>query len=141
MGVIDAEVDPVDVRRTGQHKPTITAARSLRTRSTAAERRLWAMHRRRRLDGLRFRRQHPLGPFVLDFYCAAARLGIEVDGGVHDGDDQRCRDTHRAKALTAQGIEILRFSNDDVTGQLHHVLKSIAEVARGRLRHNDPNRS
>ncbi len=75
---------------------------------------LWAALRRERVDGLRFRRQHPVGPFVLDFYCAEARLAVEVDGSAHDGPTASARDAERDAWLAARGIRTLRLLATDV---------------------------
>lgn len=78
---------------------------------TDAERRLWSVLRDRRLDGYKFRRQYPLGPFILDFACIEHRLAIEADGGQHadSTDDQR-----RTAWLERRGWQVLRFWNNDI---------------------------
>lgn len=106
------------------------AARRLRRAETAAERALWAALRRRRLDGLRFHRQHPCGSFILDFYCPARRLAVEVDGGVHDSDDQSRYDAERATALLSIGVEVVRVTNREVMTDLGAVLRRITVSAR-----------
>ncbi|HYW13752.1 MAG TPA: DUF559 domain-containing protein [Longimicrobium sp.] len=98
-------------------------ARELRRESTSAEQVLWDALRAGRLDGLRFRRQHPVGRFVLDFYCAAHRLCIEVDGPVHE--QQREHDADRDEALLLHGIRTLRFTNDAVFRDLLTVVEAI----------------
>jgi very-short-patch-repair endonuclease len=103
------------------------AARQMRREPTAAEDRLWEAVRNRRLGGLKFRRQVAMGRFVLDLYCPAARLAIEVDGSVHDA--QAVRDAERTEHLNARGIRVLRFRNDEVLGDLPSVLAAIAEAA------------
>jgi very-short-patch-repair endonuclease len=82
---------------------------------------------KRQVAGLRFRRQHPVGHFVLDFYCPLCRLAIEVDGEVHDL--QLERDVERTRALETHGIRVLRFRNDEVLNRLPRVVARIAEVA------------
>ena len=104
------------------------AARLLRKPETPAEKVLWDALRAGRLDGLKFRRQHPVGRFVLDFYCAAARLCVEVDGGIHD--EQLERDGARDAALLAHGVRTMRFSNERVMGELANVLAEIRSAAR-----------
>jgi very-short-patch-repair endonuclease len=76
-------------------KRTIAFARELRRRMTPPELRLWVALRGRAADGLRFRRQHPLGPYILDFYCDVAKLAVEVDGEGHWLGDQPSRDDRR----------------------------------------------
>ena len=93
---------------------------------TRPEAQLWALLRRKQL-GLHFRRQHPVGPYVLDFYCAAARLCVEVDGPVHD--DQMSRDERRSAWLAKEGISVLRFSTEEIEGHPAVVLAAIAQAA------------
>jgi very-short-patch-repair endonuclease len=92
---------------------------------------LWEHLRDGRLDGLRFRRQHPIGPYVLDFYCAAARLAVEVDGAIHDYAEQISRDARRDEWLMGQGIGVLRLMAVDVLDddRLEGALRMIAEAA------------
>ena len=104
-------------------------ARELRRDMTPAERVLWGRLRNRQLEGLKFRRQHPLGRFIVDFCCAQHRLIVEVDGGVHR--NQREYDEARTQVLQAHGYWVLRFSNEAVLGDVDAVLEVIAEVARG----------
>ena len=104
-------------------------AREARRSSTAPERLLWAMLRRNQL-GVHFRREHPVGPFILDFYCASAKLGVEVDGPVHDG--QEDRDARRDAWLARkEGIRVLRFSVADVEQRPAWVVARIAQAAEG----------
>ncbi|MDE2164158.1 MAG: DUF559 domain-containing protein, partial [Alphaproteobacteria bacterium] len=86
-------------------------ASELRRSATNAEHRLWSLLRNRQLGGLRFRRQQPIGPYVVDFYCSAAKLIVELDGDQH-GEDRHVRyDADRTRWLTAHGYRVLRFSN------------------------------
>jgi very-short-patch-repair endonuclease len=101
------------------------AARDLRRRETDAEALLWQQFRGRRLMGRKFRRQHPVGPFVLDFFCDDARLVVEVDGGVHREPDQRERDAQRQEALEGLGLTVLRFRNEEVVFEVEQVLEQI----------------
>ncbi|KTS78306.1 DNA (cytosine-5-)-methyltransferase [Pseudomonas oryzihabitans] len=91
--------------------PLITHARSLRRNQTDAERALWQHLRGKRLQGLKFRRQHPHGRYILDFVCLEARLVIELDGGQHQDSPA---DRERDAWLQARGFQILRFWNHDV---------------------------
>ena len=104
-------------------------ARELRKEMTPAERVLWGRLRNRQLKGLKFRRQHPLGRFIVDFCCAEHRLIVEVDGGVHR--DQRAYDEARTEVLQAYGYRVLRFPNEAVLGDVDGVLEVIVEVVRG----------
>ncbi|MGB9369532.1 MAG: endonuclease domain-containing protein [Xanthobacteraceae bacterium] len=104
-------------------------ARRLRHQPTGVEQKLWQRLRRDQLNGLNFRRQHPMGPYVLDFYCPAIGLAIELDGGQHNFDQQQQRDERRTRWLEARGVKLIRFWNNDVTGNLYGVLSEIARVA------------
>lgn len=112
------------------------AARDLRKRETKAEQVLWAALRDRRLNGIKFRRQHPIERYVLDFYCAEARLGIELDGEIHKS--QSDMDEFRTEFLVASGIKIVRFNNGEVLTDLSTVLEQIAG-AHAELIDNQPN--
>lgn len=101
-------------------------AREMRRALTQPERALWALLRRNDL-GLHFRRQHPIGPYILDFYCAAASLAVEVDGPVHD--DQQVRDERRTAWLAKEGVRVIRFSAADVETKAAAVLAAIARAA------------
>src|SRR5262252_1471566 len=90
-----------------------TKARRLRRDSTLVERRLWYRLRNGQIDGHRFRRQHPVGPYVLDFYSPRLRLAIDLDGGQHNFPRGSERDKRRELWLAARGISILRFWNSD----------------------------
>ena len=106
-------------------------ARELRQEATPAEHVLWNALRAGRLDGHKFRRQHPVGRFILDFYCAKSRLCIELDGEVHE--HQRDRDMVRDATLFWHGIVTLRFTNEQVFRDLPGVLNAIrAAVTRTR---------
>jgi very-short-patch-repair endonuclease len=95
---------------------------------------LWQHLRGERLEGLRFRRQHPIGRFVLDFYCDAARLAVEVDGAQHLEDDAAARDAERDAWCASRGIETLRVPAIDVFKELDGVLRIILDVAQARAR-------
>ena len=93
---------------------------------------LWQALRGGRAGGLRFRRQHPIGPYVLDFYCPAARLAVEVDGEAHDIPDQAGHDLRRDAWLAEQGIQVLRVLAADVLDEKRRqgVLDTIAAAGR-----------
>jgi very-short-patch-repair endonuclease len=101
-------------------------ARELRASPTQAEGVLWRALRGRRLDGLRFRRQHPIAGYIVDFYCPALRLAIEVDGEIHDAREQE--DQERDRALARLGCVLLRLHNDEVLGQLDAIVDRIATL-------------
>ena len=89
-------------------------ARALRKDSTNAERIVWSLVRAHRLDGVGFRRQVPIGPYIVDFVSHAAHLVIELDGGQHFEDSHEMRDARRDRFLRSKGFRVLRFSNHDV---------------------------
>ena len=99
------------------------AAREHRKEPTPAENRLWAALRAPKLGGMQFRRQHPVGPFILDVYCPKKKLCIEVDGGIHD--TRRELDEARTKALGTLKIRVIRFRNEEVLDDLPSVLERI----------------
>jgi very-short-patch-repair endonuclease len=101
-------------------------AKNLRRNMTGPERTLWFLLRRNSL-GWHFRRQHPIGPFILDFYCAPLKLCVEVDGPVHI--DLAERDARRTAWLQRQGITVLRFSTEEVEVRPAAVIAAIAAVA------------
>lgn len=102
--------------------------RQLRTSQTPAEVKLWTCLRNRQLFGLKFRRQHPIGKFIVDFYCHEANLAIELDGGGHTETAQAKYDKERTESLEAEGITVLRFWNTDVFKNLKGVIEAIAEA-------------
>ncbi|HEY2737114.1 MAG TPA: endonuclease domain-containing protein [Thermoanaerobaculia bacterium] len=115
------------------HAPpeTIVQARRLRRKMTPPEAKLW-MSLRRHATGLKFRRQHPLGLYVLDFYCHSARLAVEVDGIVHERADNPERDARRDDWFDRQGIRTLRVAAADVRDDLDGVIALIVEIATRR---------
>ena len=101
----------------------VRRARQLRQEMPGVEARLWSYLRRRQLGGHKFRRQAPIGPFVADFVCLAARLVVEIDGPAHDARWER--DERRDRWFHAEGYRVLRFSADDVFWQCEQVLEAI----------------
>jgi len=108
---------------------SLQSARRLRRVMTEAERLLWSRLRDRRLGGLKFRRQAPLGPYVLDFFCEELRLVVEVDGSQHA--DRTEHDAKRTEWLEAHRCRVLRFWNNDVMQQTDSVLEAIRAAACG----------
>lgn len=102
----------------------IAHARRLRHESTDAETRLWRRLRGKQL-GVRFRRQHPIGGYIVDVYCPQARLVIELDGGGHASEEQRRSDERRDRALRQRGLTVLRVWNPDVVERMDAVLEQI----------------
>ena len=116
-------------------KPTIASslqAKRLRRELTPPERRLWLRIKSKKLDGLHFRKQAPIGSYIADFYCHAARLVVEVDGGSHQG-TQLIHDLKRGHWMEQQGICVIRFQASDVRDHLDSVLQRIGEVAKVQL--------
>ena len=104
-------------------------SRHLRRHATLAEQRLWSRLRSRTLSGMKFVRQEPVGPYIVDLLCREQRLIIEVDGGQHA--DSR-RDTVRDRWLQNHGYQVLRFWNNDVIGNIDGVLASIVDALERR---------
>jgi very-short-patch-repair endonuclease len=87
-------------------------ARTMRKQMTGPEFRLWSWLRKRRFSGFKFRRQHPVGPYILDFYCSELKLALELDGAHHDTHDVTDYDDNRTLSLRTRGIEVLRIPNE-----------------------------
>ncbi|HMI96705.1 MAG TPA: DUF559 domain-containing protein [Micropepsaceae bacterium] len=100
-------------------------ARDLRSSATEFERRLWSLLRRKQMAGLRFRRQQTIGPYIVEFYCSAAKLVVELDGDQHGTDGRLRYDETRTRWLTANGCHVLRFSNTELLQSLQSVLDGI----------------
>ncbi|RZJ43084.1 MAG: endonuclease domain-containing protein [Brevundimonas sp.] len=109
-----------------------TRAKAFRRRMSPPAARLWNAVRANKLNGIKIRREHPVGPYILDFYCDAARLAIEVDGGSHDHPDRIAHDRRRTAWLKARDVEVLRFQAVDVRDRLDDVLRVIIEAVRRR---------
>jgi very-short-patch-repair endonuclease len=110
---------------------TFTRAKRLRRDLSLPEVVLWQHLRGRHLAGLRFRRQHPVGPYILDFYCAESQLCVEVDGASHDNPERATHDERRAAWLEDRGIRVLRVPAAEVLSErtLGGVLKMIVHAA------------
>lgn len=102
-------------------------AEELRENMTEAEKVLWEGLRAKKLNGLKFRRQHPIGIYILDFYCHAKRLSIELDGGYHENEEQRKFDEARTSHLKEVLIDEIRFKNEEVINNLPKVLNEIRQ--------------
>ena len=109
-----------------RQNPELThRARDLRARQTEAESLLWYVLRARRLCGLKFRRQYPIAPFVVDFACIEKKLVIEIDGGYHDYVYEK--DDSRQRKIEAEGWDVIRFSNEDVLADVEAVAIAITK--------------
>jgi very-short-patch-repair endonuclease len=104
------------------------SARRLRQQLTPAEELLWQSLRGRKIGQLKFRCQHPVGRFIVDFYCPSAKLVIEVDGGIHS--QQQSYDQARTEELQTFGYHVLRFTNEEVINDLSNVLLQIAKFSQ-----------
>ena len=113
----------------------VKRARALRRKMSLPEVLLW-QHLRQGPDGLKFRRQHPAGPYVLDFYCEEARLCVEVDGAAHDFGDNPTNDEHRDAWLLEAGIRTLRVAARDVLNNLDGVLQLLVVECRAKPLHH-----
>jgi very-short-patch-repair endonuclease len=102
-------------------------ARQMRQTSTDAERRIWSALRDRRLMRYKFRRQHPVGDFIVDFACTEYQLAIEVDGGQHS---ENAADTTGTAWLQSQGWRVLRFWNNDVLSNTNGVIGTILRILK-----------
>jgi very-short-patch-repair endonuclease len=116
----------------------IAADRRLRLNLTPAEQKLWQALSKRQLNGLKFRCQHPVGSFIVDFYCPEHRLVIELDGSIHD--QQIEQDTARTAQLNQHGYRVIRFRNETVLANLKHVLHQILENTTN-IPHQSPQKS
>jgi very-short-patch-repair endonuclease len=103
----------------------ILKCRNLRKNQTDAEKKLWSILRNRQLYGVKFRRQFPVGRYILDFYSPEYRIGIEADGGQHYTNTGRTKDDIREKELLKYGITILRFGDRDILNNIEGVCKVI----------------
>jgi len=116
----------------GTYSRNFEYARENRMKSTPAEEQLWTELKNKKLKGLKFRRQHPVGIFILDFYCHSAKLAIELDGGYHLSVEQKEYDSNRAAMLQEAGISEIRFSNSEILNNLSDVLEKIVNIIESK---------
>ena len=109
----------------GAFPDTFRLSRSLRKKMTTAEKILWKELRNRSLKRYKFRRQHPVREFVVDFYCHEKQLVIEVDGAIHQKSDISKRDLNRTAELERMGIKVIRFTNEEVINNIDEVKEKI----------------
>ena len=114
-------------------------AKQLRSNSTDAERNLWAHIRNRRLEGWKFRRQLPVGQYIVDFACPELRLIIEIDGGQHA--EQVIYDLNRTKILQSKGYQVVRYWNNEVLGNIEGVIEALTLTLSQRERELSPSPS
>lgn len=110
---------------------TLQRARDLRTFMSPYERTLWTLLKNRQINGLKFRRQHPIDPYVVDFYCADARLVIELDGDSHQ--ERRGYDAQRTAYLTDKGYRVIRFTNEQIKNACEDVVSAILKACTNLL--------
>ena len=108
----------------------IAFARQLRQKQTDAERALWMRLRRKQVEEVRFRRQQPVGPYIVDFASFEKKLVIEIDGSQHNGEKVKDRDEQRAMWLKERGYHVLRFWNNEVLLNMEGVLERIREALK-----------
>ena len=108
-----------------KHKSPTEKAQELRKKSTDAERLLWRHLRAKQLEGLKFRRQEPIGDYIVDFVCFDRSLIVEVDGGQHVR--EKAKDDERTRWLEGQGFKVMRFWNNDVMKNIEGVLRVIRD--------------
>jgi len=101
------------------------AAKKLRANTTPHERILWRVLKELPIEGTHFRRQAPIGPYVVDFFCPAKRLIVELDGGHHNEDATAAHDSERQAWFERDGYRVIRFWNSDVVGNLNAVMEQI----------------
>ena len=105
-------------------------ARALKKNSTDSEKILWQQLRAKKLCGMKFRRQHAIKQFIVDFYCDKIKLVIELDGGYHNHPEIKEHDEGREFMLKELGLNIIRFTNDEVDSDIKTVLKKIEEYIK-----------
>ena len=121
------------------YPPVLQAARELRQPQTPAEATLWRALRNRQL-GYKFRCQHPIERFIVDFYCAEGKLCIEIDGASHLDPEQHAYDQARTEYLELLGYRVIRFSNDDVRDNIHAVIDEIVRKIEAEIKAPLPSR-
>jgi very-short-patch-repair endonuclease len=109
----------------GPNKEATGRSRELRRNSTNAESKLWQFLRNRQIEGHKFVRQEPIGPFFVDFVCRKSKLVVEIDGATHGEPEEIAYDARRTAFLETQGYRVVRFTNEEVYGDLGPILDEI----------------
>ncbi len=130
-GSLPRKLEQREIRQRVREALPLNLAVHLRRKSTSSEKALWHRLRDRRLGGLKFRRQHRLGPYFADFYCDEARLVVELDGESHDGRVER--DAARDRWMRERGIEVMRVKVREFADDSRGVLGWILKCARERI--------
>lgn len=120
----------------GASENIIEKANQLRKRQTETEKKLWPYLRNRRLNGYKFRKQHPIWIFIADFYCHEAKLVIELDGEIHNKIDTKEHDINRSVEIEKFEIKVLRFKNAEIEQNLENVLQIIKSECEQRTKMN-----
>lgn len=107
----------------------IALARELRKKQTVAELLLREIIRNKNVNNLKFRRQHPLGNYIADFYCPEKNLVIELDGSIHNKIEQKKRDQERDAIMKQHNINVIRFTNDDIFERIEEVIQTIIDIS------------
>ncbi len=113
-------------------------AKALRGSMTISEQYLWEQLKGKKILGLRFRPQHPIDIFIADFYCHSLKLVIEIDGGIHKNNEQKKYDIGREAELSDLGIEVIRFTNEEVINHINEVVDEITKYCLMKLDHKKP---
>lgn len=113
-------------------------AKHLRKNITETENILWN-HLRKGINGFKFRRQHPIGIYIADFFCHKAKLVIELDGSVHNKEDVKVNDDMRQKVFQNWGYAVIRFKNEQVFKKIDDVLNNISEIVNNIIKNKSPN--
>ena len=116
----------------GMKRKNIAKCKELRKNQTDAESNLWLILRNRQLSGVKFRRQFPIGKYILDFYCPEYKLGIEADGGQHYEDKGKKQDELRTRELAECGVKIVRFNDLDILNNLEGVYEAIQGIVENK---------
>ena len=117
----------------GAGRDVLEKARILRKSMTRYEKILWQQLRKKRVSGRIFRRQHPVGQFIVDFYCHQARIVIEVDGNIHENEQNKEYDEGRTFEMEKFGLKVIRFKNEDIENNLWYVLKILEKEINARI--------
>jgi len=118
------------------HEEIILRARELRSNMPIAELKLWAEIKGKQLEGVKFRRQHPISRYIVDFYAAQLKLVVEVDGDTHD--EKKEYDARRTDFLKQKGYDVLRFTNEEIHQDLEGVLEILREKCKKQKKDADP---
>jgi very-short-patch-repair endonuclease len=119
-------------------RQNINKCRRLRKSQTDAEKKLWRILRNRQLNNVKFRRQFPIGSYILDFYSPEYKLAVEADGGQHYSEEGLQKDKMREEVLRELGVEMIRFSNIEILANIDGVHEVIDRTIRKRPPHLNP---